>query len=63
MYHTDCLTIRQAAAELAVSRSTVYNLIRQGHIKTVRVAGDMRVRRYDLERYLNTSGPRARGSG
>ena len=46
------LTITEVAAELRICRNSVYKLIRTGQIKAIRVLGRLRVRRYDLERYL-----------
>lgn len=47
------LTIQQAAALLAVSRSTTYRLIASGAIETIRVGSHPRIRPRALERYLD----------
>lgn len=47
------LTIDQAARALALSRSTLYRLVRSGDLRTVRIAGKHRIRPRDLDRYLD----------
>lgn len=47
------LTIPQAAQTLAVSRSTVYRLIADGALETVRVRGIRRIRPTAVQRYLD----------
>ena len=56
---TQCLTIPQVAAELQLSRSSVYNLIRRRELRAVIVLGKRRVRRTDLQRYLEMTERRA----
>jgi len=48
------LTIQETAAFLKVTRSMVYQLERQGHIRSVTVGKRRRYRLADLERYLET---------
>lgn len=47
-----CLTIPQVAEELQIGKTSVYSLINKGHLKAIRVIGKLRVRRADLDRYL-----------
>ena len=57
-YPTACLDAREAAAYLAVSRNTLYRMVRAGMIPHTRVGGDnLRFRLEDLAAYLkaNTS--------
>jgi len=51
------LTVSEVAAELRVSRSTVYALCRQGVLGHFRVANALRVRLQDLEAYLDGRKP------
>ncbi len=54
------LTIPQAAAELVVSRHTVYRLITDGTLEAVQVRSRLRIRPRDLERYLDRLADTAR---
>lgn len=47
------LMVRELAAELAVSKMTVYRLIHDGTLPAVRVGRSMRVRRDHFEAYLH----------
>jgi excisionase family DNA binding protein len=49
---TQLLTAAEVADELRVSTMTVYRLIRSGELSAVRVGRNYRVRRPDLEAYL-----------
>lgn len=49
---TACLTVTEAACELRVCRRTVYNLIGRGQLRTARVGSRIRIRRIDLDAYL-----------
>ncbi len=47
------LTIAQAALELAVSKRTIYRLIKSGQITPIHLTADApRIRRQDLERLI-----------
>lgn len=48
-----CMTIREVAAILRVAVSTVYVLIKTKELKALTVKGKYRVRRYDLDRFLD----------
>lgn len=48
----ELLTAQEVADLLRVSTMTVYRLIRQGELPAVRVGRSYRVRRPDLEAYL-----------
>lgn len=47
------LTVKDIEARLQRSRNTVYQLLRTGQLKSIKVNGDYRVRDEDLEQYLN----------
>jgi excisionase family DNA binding protein len=47
-------TVDEVAEKLRVSPATVRTLIRQGELKAIRVGGQLRVRREDLEEYIRT---------
>jgi excisionase family DNA binding protein len=48
------LTVQQVAARLQVSRTTVYKLIRAGHLVAIHPAArKTRVRPSDLERFID----------
>lgn len=49
---TALLKIPEVAAELRVTRSTVYRLINEGKIPTVRVGGVTRVERTALAKFI-----------
>ena len=49
------LTIREVARYLKVVPMTVYRMIDRGDLKAVKVGRAWRIRREDLERYLNRS--------
>jgi len=49
------LTIREVARYLKVVPMTVYRMIDRGDLKAVKVGRVWRIRREDLERYLNRS--------
>ena len=46
------LTIPQVGQQLEVGRSWVYEQISSGHIPSVRLGGNLRVKREDLEEYI-----------
>ena len=54
------LTIPEAADALRVSRATVYRIIDDGDLQSVKVRGVMRVRLSALNRYLDALERRAR---
>lgn len=43
---------REAAEVLSIGRSTVYELISEGALKSTKVRGSLRIRRSDLEQYV-----------
>jgi excisionase family DNA binding protein len=47
------LTVVEVAALMRVSNMTVYRLIKSGQLAAVRVGKNYRLRRNDIERYLN----------
>ena len=46
------LTIPEAAQALRVSRSTIYRLINDGLLDTIRIRSRLRIRPSDLDRFL-----------
>ena len=51
----DLLRINEVAEYLRIGRTTLYQLIRAGEIKKIKVRGGVRVRRRDLERYIEAA--------
>lgn len=49
----DLMTIEEAARLLGVSHLTVYRLIKRGRLRALRVGRDFRIRRSDMDRYLD----------
>lgn len=49
------LTIPEAAKWLTVSDRTVYRLMREGKLATVKIGGSTRIRESELIRYLDES--------
>lgn len=49
----DLMTIEEAARVLGVSHLTVYRLIKRGRLRALRVGRDFRIRRSDMDRYLD----------
>lgn len=49
------LTIEQLAQTLAVSRSTVYRLVNNKRLRTIKVGRAVRITKESLIRYLNTA--------
>ncbi|MGH2478055.1 MAG: helix-turn-helix domain-containing protein [Ktedonobacteraceae bacterium] len=47
-------TVEEVADILRVSAATVRTMIREGELKAVRVRGQWRIRKEDLEDYLRT---------
>jgi excisionase family DNA binding protein len=47
------LTVSEVAAIMRVSNMTVYRLIKSGQLAAIRVGKNYRIRRSDIERYLN----------
>jgi len=48
-----CFTIGEAAQYLRISRALLYQLIRQGRIKTIKIGTRTIVRGAELERFLD----------
>jgi len=46
------LKVSEAAAEIRVSVPTVYRLIQDGDLQSVRIRKAIRIRREELDRYL-----------
>jgi excisionase family DNA binding protein len=51
---TPLLTVAQAAEFLAVSKPTIYRLVRDQGLPVVRITADMRFRPEDVEAWLET---------
>lgn len=47
------LRIGDAAAALSISRSSIYNMIRDGRLKSVKIAGRTLILRSEIERLLS----------
>ncbi|MDQ4058889.1 MAG: helix-turn-helix domain-containing protein [Actinomycetota bacterium] len=47
------LTVGEVAQTMRVSNMTVYRLIKSGQLAAIRVGKNYRIRRTDVERYLN----------
>ncbi len=47
------LTVGEVARTMRVSNMTVYRLIKSGQLAAIRVGKNYRIRRTDVERYLN----------
>ncbi len=47
------LTVAQTMHDLQCCRATVYNLIADGELSVVKVAGGTRIKRTNLEAYIN----------
>ena len=45
--------VNEVAADLSLSRSTVYELVRSGVLPSVRIGGARRIRGEDLARYVD----------
>ena len=52
MHETQLLTVAEAAAEVRVSKMTVYRMIHSGELRAIRVGRSFRVRREDWNDYL-----------
>ena len=48
----EMLTVAEAAAEVRVSKMTVYRMIHAGELRAIRVGRSFRVRREDWDDYL-----------
>jgi excisionase family DNA binding protein len=47
------LTVGEVAGVMRVSNMTVYRLIKSGQLAAIRVGKNYRIRRSDIDRYLN----------
>jgi len=56
----DLLSVQEVAAVLKIARNTVYELIKRGELKAVKVGKQLRVSRAELGRYLAQSQPAER---
>lgn len=45
--------INEAAYALSISRSSIYNMFREGRLKSVKIAGRTLIARSEIERLLN----------
>lgn len=52
MADSDVLTVEEVAKELRVSAQTVRKIIEDGELKAFRVRGQWRIKREDLDRYI-----------
>jgi excisionase family DNA binding protein len=52
MSDDEWLSIKEVATELKVHASTIWQLIKDGHIEAARVGRQWRIKRSELERYL-----------
>jgi excisionase family DNA binding protein len=52
MENRDVLTIAQAAEYLQFHREKVYRLVREGRLPAARIGKDWRIKRTDIERFL-----------
>jgi excisionase family DNA binding protein len=50
------LTVNDVALTLAISRDSVYRLVRQGALNPVRVGERLRFRQSDIDAYLDRTG-------
>ncbi len=48
-----CFTVNEAAQYLRISRALLYQLIRQGRIKTIKIGARTIIRGAELERFLD----------
>lgn len=51
------LTVREVAEKLKVNKNYVYDAIKRGELKSVNI-GSIKVRRTDLEEYVESKGVR-----
>ncbi len=54
------LTVGEVAAAIRVSNMTVYRLIKSGELPALRVGKNYRLRRIDVERFLDERSVRAK---
>jgi excisionase family DNA binding protein len=54
------LTVGEVAAAIRVSNMTVYRLIKSGELPALRVGKNYRLRRLDVERFLDERSVRAK---
>ncbi|MEO8323742.1 MAG: helix-turn-helix domain-containing protein [Actinomycetota bacterium] len=52
-YGAELLTVGEVAGIMRVSNMTVYRLIKSGQLPAIRVGKNYRIRRGDIDRYLN----------
>ncbi len=52
-HEASLLTVGEVAGIMRVSNMTVYRLIKSGQLPAIRVGKNYRIRRGDIERYLN----------
>lgn len=55
------LTVGEVADMMRVSNMTVYRLIKSGQLSAIRVGKNYRIRRFDVERYLEGRAVRFEG--
>ncbi len=60
-YDEPLLTVGEVAEIMRVSNMTVYRLIKAGQLGAIRVGKNYRIRRRDLDRYLNDRAVRSDG--
>ena len=55
MNEKSILTINEAARELNISKPTISRMIHNGQLKTIKIGRIYRIRRCDLEQFVNNS--------
>jgi|LakMenEpi03Aug12_release.lakeMendotaPanAssembly.Ray.scaffolds.fasta_scaffold2148342_1 excisionase family DNA binding protein len=48
------LTVREASKALGIGRSTLYGLVMNGDIKSIKIGSSRRIKRSDLEAYVES---------
>ena len=48
------LTIKQASAALGIGRSKMYSLVMKGEVKSIKIGSSRRIKRIDLENYVDS---------
>jgi excisionase family DNA binding protein len=51
----DLLTVKEAQAFLRVSRTTMWRLLRHGELRAHKIGSQVRIRRSDIESYLEAN--------
>ncbi len=48
------LTVRESSKALGIGRSTLYGLVMNGDIKSIKIGSSRRIKRSDLEAYVES---------